>query len=153
MFSTEIISIILGILALWGCFKLYAEYLWFRIITATFGIGLTLLIPLGSLFISYISFFEEGALWLAIIQIILGWSFGAIAFWYSIGTYLKFMKDTFGKSEVETIKNKSTPKMANLGKKAEDKMKNEAWKKFHNDDDDDYGKFLNEQRAKYNKNK
>ena len=33
------------------------------------------------------------------------------------------------------------------------KRKKDAWKKFTNDDDDDYGKFLNEQREKYKKDK
>ena len=148
MLNLETISIIIGILALWGCFKLYVEYLWFRIFAATFGIGLTLLVPLGSLFIAYISYFHENLLWLAVIQIILGWSFGAITFWYSIGTYLKFMRRTFGKT-----KNNLTPSTKSIDKKEEDIMKSEAWRKFSNNDDDDYGKFLDKQRKEYENKK
>ena len=99
MYDLGTIGVILGIFVLWGCFKLYEEYLWFRVVAATFGIGLTLLVPIGSLVIAYISFFDEGLIWLAITQIVLGWSIGGIAFWYSIETYLKFMKDTFGKTK------------------------------------------------------
>ena len=33
------------------------------------------------------------------------------------------------------------------------KRKEDAWKKFSNDDDDDYGKFLKKQREKYKKDK
>ena len=33
------------------------------------------------------------------------------------------------------------------------KKKAEAWRKFTNDDDDDYSKFLKKQREKYNKDK
>lgn len=196
MYSTETISVILGIFVLWGCFRLYEEYLWFRVITATCGIGLTLLVPIASTYLAYISFFEENSLWLAITQLILGWSFLAIAFWYSIGTYIKFMKETFDKTENLTSSNKISseikskmkfsekgkkwindvkedvklndeekrkrilfgllsrerfhePRTVPLNKKEEDIMKTEAWKKFSNDDDDDYGKFLKEQREKY----
>jgi len=101
-------AMLIGIFFLWVCFKLYEEYLWFRVVAATFGIGLTLLVPIGSLLIAYISFFEEDLIWLAVIQVVLGWSLGGIAFWYSIGTYLKFMKETFGKSKDEIIKSKPT---------------------------------------------
>ena len=148
MYDLGTIGVILGIFVLWGCFKLYEEYLWFRVVAATFGIGLTLLVPIGSLVIAYISFFDEGLIWLPITQIVLGWSIGGIAFWYSIGTYLKFMKDTFGKT-----RNIPTPSAEPINKKEEDIMKTEAWKKFSNNDDDDYGKFLKEQREKYLKDK
>ena len=148
MNSLDLVYFIFGMFLIWGGAKLYEEYLWFRVVAATFGIGLTLLVPIGSLVIAYISFFDEGLIWLAITQIVLGWSIGGIAFWYSIGTYLKFMKDTFGKT-----RNIPTPSAEPINKKEEDIMKTEAWKKFSNNDDDDYGKFLKEQREKYLKDK
>jgi len=95
LYDLDTISFVLGIFFLWGCFKLFEEYLWFRVLAATFGICLTLCLPIGSLFIAYISLFEEGILWLAIVQVLLGWTFGAITFWYSVGPYIKFMKETF----------------------------------------------------------
>lgn len=95
MYELENYSIIFGLLLLWGAFKLYEEYLWFRVLAATFGICVTLLVPIGSLFIAYMSLFEEGDLWLAIVQILLGWTIGALTFWYAIGPYIKFMKETF----------------------------------------------------------
>ena len=107
MNSLDLLYFIIGMFLIWGGAKLYEEYLWFRVITATLGIGLTLLVPIGSTYLAYISFFEENSKWLAIAQITLGWSFLAIAFWYSIGTYLKFMKKTFRKSESSASSNKT----------------------------------------------
>lgn len=100
---------------IWGGAKLCEEYLWFRVVAATFGICVTLLVPIGSLFIAYISLFEEGLLWLAIVQILLGWTIGALTFWYAIGTYLKFMKETFGKT-----KNNLSPSAEPIDKKKDD---------------------------------
>ena len=125
MYDLETIGVILGIFVLWGCFKLYEEFLWFRVVAATFGIGLTLLVPIGSLVIAYISFFEED-LWLVASQVLLGWSIGGIAFWYSIGTYLKFMKDTFGKT-----KNNLTPSAEPINKKDEDIVSIDTIKDFN----------------------
>jgi len=48
MYDSEFIGVILGIFFLWGCFKLYEEYLWFRVVAATYGIGLTLIVPMPS---------------------------------------------------------------------------------------------------------
>ena len=106
MYNTDALTFIFGIFFLWGCFKLYEEYLWFRVLAATFGICVTLLVPIGSLFIAYISLFQEGVLWLAIVQILLGWTIGALMFWFSIGPYIDFIKKTFGKSESSMSKEK-----------------------------------------------
>lgn len=91
----DIYEIIFGIV-FFGVIVILSISFWqFRVLLATFGIGVALFLPIASIYLAYISIFENNLIIVAIIQLALGWTIGAFPFYFFIKPYINFIKDSF----------------------------------------------------------
>ena len=90
-----IFEILFGIVGLGVCYLLFKKFWQFRVILATAGILLSLSLPVASIFLAYISITKENLIIVAIIQLILGWTIGAVPLYFFMKPYLKYIKEKF----------------------------------------------------------
>ena len=103
-FYVPIYEILFGIIFFGVCYYLFDRFWQFRLLCATLGIIFAAFLPVISIYLAYISITEESlfpGIIVAGIQLVLGWTVGAIPLYICAKPYLNYVKECFEKTEIK----------------------------------------------------